>query len=130
MCNTLWLIDDMSAENGATRLVPGSYLNELEPGQELDGDPTKTHPREIKIEGKAGQVVVFNGRTWHGGTQRTGGGPRRLLIGPFSVRSMYRDQPLHVGPDTAARLTPAQRWLLHLDDSTLSSAEQAYAVSA
>jgi hypothetical protein len=58
-----------------------------------------------------------------------GSGPRRLLISGYSVRSLFRDQALHVSPETAERLTPAQRWLLHLDDPKLSTGELAYAAT-
>jgi ectoine hydroxylase-related dioxygenase (phytanoyl-CoA dioxygenase family) len=129
LCNSLWLIDDMGPANGATRLVPGSHLSERGPADELD-DPEERHPREVVVEGKAGQVVVFNGRAWHSGTQRTANAPRRLLIGPYSVRSMFRDQPLHVPPAVATQLSPAQRWLLDLDDEQLAPGERAYARGA
>jgi hypothetical protein len=130
MCGALWMIDNVTAENGATRIVPGTHRSELRPEDELDGDPTRRHPREVVLEGKAGQVVVFSAHTWHGGTARTErGGPRRVVISGYSVRSQFRDQALHVGPRTLERLSPAQRWLLHTDDPKLAPGERAYAAS-
>jgi hypothetical protein len=129
VCTTLWLIDDMTGENGPTRIVPGTHRNTNEPADELGGDAERAHPREIRLAGKAGQVVVFDGRLWHGGTVRAGGGPRRVLIIQFMPRTHVRDHPVHVPPDAVARYTPAQRWLLHLDDELLSENERAYALT-
>jgi ectoine hydroxylase-related dioxygenase (phytanoyl-CoA dioxygenase family) len=126
VCTTLWLIDDMTSENGPTRIVPGTHRSSADPADELGGDAERTHPREIRLEGTAGQVVVFDGRLWHGGTARVGGGPRRVLIIQYMARQHVRDHPVHVPPAALARYTPAQRWLLHLDDPQLSENERTY----
>jgi ectoine hydroxylase-related dioxygenase (phytanoyl-CoA dioxygenase family) len=129
MGTALFLIDDMTLENGATRIVPGSHTSPLQPQDELGGDASAAHPRELKLNGTAGQVVVFPGRLWHGGTNRQeGSGPRRLLLAGYLLRSVFREQPLHVAPSTLARLSPAERYLLHLDDPKLSRGERAYAI--
>ncbi len=77
VCNTIWLLDDFSATNGATRLVPGTHRSGVLPQEALD-DPWAAHPDEVLIEAPAGTVVIFNSHTWHGGTvNRTAspGGP-------------------------------------------------------
>ena len=114
VCNSMWLIDDVTPDNGPTRLVPGSHRSDHTAADELDGDATRPHPREIKVQGQAGRVVVLNAHTWHGGTKRIGGGPRRVLHGFFINRShgQQLDQRKYLRPETQVRLSPAQRWVL------------------
>ena len=67
VCNTVWMLDDFTRENGATRLVPGSHRWGTRPQDVLD-DPLAPHPDEILLTGKAGSVAVMNAHVWHGGT--------------------------------------------------------------
>ena len=67
VCNSIWLLDDFTETNGATRVVPGSHRSGKAPREVMD-DPSAAHPDEIKILAPAGTVVVFNSHTWHGGT--------------------------------------------------------------
>jgi ectoine hydroxylase-related dioxygenase (phytanoyl-CoA dioxygenase family) len=64
VCNTIWLLDDFTPTNGATRIVPGSHRWRKAPQQEL-ADPQAPHPEEILVLGEAGTVVVMN---THAGT--------------------------------------------------------------
>jgi ectoine hydroxylase-related dioxygenase (phytanoyl-CoA dioxygenase family) len=56
MMNTIWLLDDFSAENGATRIVPGSHRT-------LQQDPPEgvTVKFEHRVIAPAGCVLLFNG---------------------------------------------------------------------
>ena len=45
VCNSIWLLDDFTTENGATRAVPGSHLWGKLP-RDLMEDPTASHPDE------------------------------------------------------------------------------------
>jgi ectoine hydroxylase-related dioxygenase (phytanoyl-CoA dioxygenase family) len=74
----LWVLDDFSAANGATRLVPGSHrrVGPIPKGYQ----PTDSrHPDEILIEARCGDVLVFNGHVWHGGTVNRSTSSRRAL---------------------------------------------------
>lgn len=63
--NVLWMLDDFTLENGATRVVPRSHLiKQFAP----DG---AMHPDEIRITGKKGGAIVFNANLWHGGAENT-----------------------------------------------------------
>jgi ectoine hydroxylase-related dioxygenase (phytanoyl-CoA dioxygenase family) len=66
VCNSIWLLDDFSEENGCTRVVPGSHLGP-HPRNALE-DPMAPHPDQELIVAPAGTVAVFNSHTWHGGT--------------------------------------------------------------
>ena len=43
VCNSVWLLTDFTAENGATRVVPGSHLSRRTPSEAME-DPTDPHP--------------------------------------------------------------------------------------
>ena len=43
VCNTVWLLDDFTPDNGATRVVPGSHLWRQRP-QDALADPMAPHP--------------------------------------------------------------------------------------
>lgn len=61
VCNTMWALTDFTAENGATRLVPGTHLSPDFP------DPFGEHPSAIDVVMPKGSVLVWNGSAWHGG---------------------------------------------------------------
>jgi ectoine hydroxylase-related dioxygenase (phytanoyl-CoA dioxygenase family) len=113
VCNSLWLLDDFSEENGATRVVPGSHRAGALPAEAL-ADPAAPHPDEVLLVAPAGTCVVFNSHLWHGGTRNRSGAPRRALHGYFTRRDNPQQtvQREHLRPSTRARLSPAQRWLL------------------
>jgi ectoine hydroxylase-related dioxygenase (phytanoyl-CoA dioxygenase family) len=72
----LWMLDDFSVENGATRVVPGSHRI-VEPLSKPLAQPQAQHPREVRVTGAAGSVIVMNGHLWHSGTLNRSRGPRR-----------------------------------------------------
>lgn len=118
VCNTIWLLDDFTRDNGATRIVPGSHNWGRLPQKALS-DPSAPHPDEALVLAPAGSVVVMNTHAWHGGTANRTAQPRRALHS-FYCRS---DQPQQqyqkrlLRPETQAALTPELRKLLALDDS-------------
>lgn len=61
ICNTMWALTDFTADNGATRLVPGSHRAPRSP--QPFGEPVAT----IAAAMPAGSVLVFDGSIWHGG---------------------------------------------------------------
>ena len=113
VCNSIWLLDDFTEHNGATRIVPGSHRSGLLPGDVLD-DPAARHPDEALVLGRAGTVVVFNSHAWHGGTLNTTDRPRRALHGAFCRRGVPQqlDQRAYLRPETSARLSPAATYIL------------------
>src|ERR1700744_1093966 len=74
--NSIWMLDDFTAENGATRVVPGSHRWGRVPKDAL-ADPAAPHPDEVLVTGTAGTCVVFNSHLWHGGTLNRTGAPRQ-----------------------------------------------------
>ncbi len=60
VCNTMWALTEFTAENGATRLVPGSHRSDRSPDYGTSYD-------SIPAEMEKGSVLVWNGSLWHGG---------------------------------------------------------------
>lgn len=62
VCNTMWALTDFTAENGATRIVPGSH--------NYNSYPDYYHQQGIETvpaEMSKGDVLIWNGALWHGG---------------------------------------------------------------
>lgn len=117
VCNTIWLLDDFTAENGATRVIPGSQKWKQLP-QEALTNPAAQHPQEVLLLAPAGTVVVMNTHAWHGGTANLTNGHRRALH-IFYCRNDKPQQQYQkklLRPETQAHLTPQLRHLLALDD--------------
>ncbi|HEX8804552.1 MAG TPA: phytanoyl-CoA dioxygenase family protein [Acidimicrobiales bacterium] len=63
VCNTMWALTDFTEANGATRLVPGTHLQDSpEYGRAYDSVPA---------EMARGSVLVWHGSLWHGGGANT-----------------------------------------------------------
>jgi ectoine hydroxylase-related dioxygenase (phytanoyl-CoA dioxygenase family) len=128
VCNTIWLLDDFTPENGATRVIPGSQ-NWGQLPQNVLPDPAGPHPDEVLVLGRAGSVVVMNTHAWHGGTANRTGHHRRALHAFYcrNDKPQQQYQKRLLRPETQARLSPEARRLLALDDplnDQLSSTEQ------
>jgi hypothetical protein len=115
VANSLWLLDDFTPDNGATRIVPGTHRLD---GAELDAiDRSAEHPRQLTVQAKAGDVLVINAHLWHGGTINRSGLSRRVMHGYFTAREHRQqlDQRAYLRVATRERLSPAQRWILDVD---------------
>lgn len=117
VCNSIWLLDDFTPENGPTRVVPGSHLRGTLPKDEMQ-DPAAPHPDEITLLGPAGTVVIFNSHLWHGGTLNRTAIRRRALHSYFCRRSegQQADQRQFARSETHARLSAAARYILDIDE--------------
>jgi ectoine hydroxylase-related dioxygenase (phytanoyl-CoA dioxygenase family) len=117
VCNSVWMLDDFTEENGATRMVPGSHRWGVTP-QEVVSDLYAPHPSEILLTGPAGTVVVMNAHMWHGGTANRTTAHRRAMHVYYTrwdkPQQQYQRRLLR--PEVQVRLSPAARLLLALDD--------------
>ena len=71
MITALWALDDFSAANGATRIVPASHLRPA--GKP---DPAAAVPAEMP----AGSVLLFSGRLYHGAGANITARPRLGVV--------------------------------------------------
>jgi ectoine hydroxylase-related dioxygenase (phytanoyl-CoA dioxygenase family) len=113
VCNSIWLIDDFTGDNGSTRVVPGTHRTGKMPKNEM-ADPSQTHRNEVQLVAPAGTVMVFNAHVWHGGTRNISGARRRAMHAYYCRRSLAQqlDQRKYIRPETLDRLTPAMRYVL------------------
>jgi len=106
VCNTMWAVTDFTAENGATRLVPGSHTRDRAPQL---GEDTPS----IAAEMKRGSVLVYNGSLWHGGGSNATGA-RRIGIAMNYCAGWVRqqeNQQLGIPLDVARGFSPRLRKL-------------------
>ncbi len=118
VCNTVWLLDDFTPENGALRAVPGSHRWGRLP-QDVLADPGAAHPEEVLVTGRAGDMVVMNAHLWHGGTAN-GTSRQRRALHVFYCRAdkpQQQYQKAMLRAEVQAGLTTAERKILALDDA-------------
>jgi ectoine hydroxylase-related dioxygenase (phytanoyl-CoA dioxygenase family) len=117
VCNTLWMLDDFTLDNGATRVVPGSHRWRRLPAEVL-ADPLADHPDQVRVTGRAGSVVVINAHTWHAGTPNGSARPRTALHAFYCRRDKPQQQYQKrlLRPQVQESLPAALRDLLALDD--------------
>jgi hypothetical protein len=97
---TMWAISDFTAQNGATRLVPGSHKW---------GPDRRPEPDEIlAAEMPAGSVLFWLGGTLHGGGANTSTQWRYGVILTYSLGWLRQEenQSLAVSPAVANTLPP------------------------
>ena len=114
--NSMWMLDDFTSANGATRCVPGSHRK---PGKVADyvADPLADHPEQVHLTGCAGSVAVFNGSLWHSSYRNDSRGPRRTLHCAFIAREQPQqtNQCAYLRPATAQRLSPLAHYILDVE---------------
>jgi ectoine hydroxylase-related dioxygenase (phytanoyl-CoA dioxygenase family) len=109
--NTIFVLDDFSPQNGATRMVPGSY--KLGHGPE----PEKEYDDVIQLSARKGDIVIFHGATWHGNGANCSDQERMILLG-FFCRSFIKTQQDNfklATPKVVERATPTLKRLLGFD---------------
>ncbi len=99
--NFAWLLDEFTADNGATEVVPGSHL-------ETDTDPTTLSARAIPVVAPAGTMMVFESRLYHRTGCNRSHAPRAGLFGWFT-KPIYRTQ---------------ENWFLSLDQKIIEQASE------
>lgn len=107
--NIMWFLEDVTADNGGTRVFPGSHIGHVAPDDLFDIKGT------VAAEGPAGTALVFESRLWHctgPNIQKTGERPVILM---FFMRSFIRQQEnnfLSLRADVEASLSDRIKRLL------------------
>ncbi len=91
----VWYLEDVTAEGGASRLVPGSTHRLRHPG------PNEGEDEWVPLEAPKGSIVMWVANTWHGNCARTIPGERVTLHTAFARMHMrpmerYDDLPQEV----------------------------------
>lgn len=95
MLNMLVLLDDFTADNGATWFLPGSHRFSARPSQD------EFFANAVRVTGAAGSVVLFDSRLWHAaGENRTDRfrSALTLTFTPPFIKPQY-DYPRSLGYD-------------------------------
>ena len=111
MVNTVWLLDDFTAENGGTRIVPGTHRSGLA------GPPEGMEVKHVhQLIAPAGSVLVFNGQCWHGGGANQTDRKRHALFGHYRKDALMFQVDPHDHFDEAwlEKLSTRQRQLLRM----------------
>jgi ectoine hydroxylase-related dioxygenase (phytanoyl-CoA dioxygenase family) len=83
LLSTMWALDDFTADNGATVMLPGSHR--------WPARPPRPDDERVPVVMPAGAVALYLGSTWHGaGANRTD--QRRLGITIEYVQTWLRTQ--------------------------------------
>jgi ectoine hydroxylase-related dioxygenase (phytanoyl-CoA dioxygenase family) len=109
VANVMWMLDDFTPENGATRIVPGSHRL----GHGPDG--AEGIPESVPVCGPAGTAMVFDGRLWHQTGANVTAGERRHGILAYYCRPFMRAQEnwsLSLRPEVLAAAPSRLRQLL------------------
>ena len=84
--NTLVMLDDFTAENGATYLMPGSHLTHPDKPSEEE-----FYQKAEQAIAKAGSVLVFNSNVWHAAGDNLTDQPR-CSITPMFCKPFIKQQ--------------------------------------
>ena len=74
--SSVWMLSDFTEENGGTLVVPGSHRASNNPTGGNGIDVMSPYPTEQQATGKAGDVLLFDSRTWHAAGANTTDQPR------------------------------------------------------
>lgn len=99
--NVVWMADDFTEANGATRVVPGSHRWNRTPGPDDLGIDT------VPLEAPAGTMCVMEGRVWHRTGNNVTADTMRGGIFAWYTTPIYRTQ---------------ENWFLSLDPIVLQNA--------
>ncbi len=86
--NILWMLDEFTESNGATRVVPGSHLSGRQPD---------ANAKSVAATGPAGTALLCDGRIWHGTGANNTETPRRAVLTTFCTPQFRPQENYTVG---------------------------------
>ena len=133
--NSMIMLDDMTVENGPTRIIPGSHhwapinvpyvnIGDWEPAPlspedaaRVPKDLSAPYPGEVLVEAPAGSAIICNSSMWHSGTRKTGNAYRRMLHLTYTRRDLPQQlvQLDHLTEGLYNRMSPVHRYLMEIE---------------
>lgn len=133
--NSMIMFDDMTRDNGPTRVVPGSHkwapinvpyvnIGDWEPAPlsaedeaRMPKDLSAPYPGEVLVEAPAGSAIICNSSMWHSGTLKTGNAYRRMLHLTYTRRDLPQQllQLDYLTEGLYNRMSPEQRYLMEIE---------------
>jgi ectoine hydroxylase-related dioxygenase (phytanoyl-CoA dioxygenase family) len=123
--NAFFALDDFSAGNGATRVVPGTQQRARPGAEELER-------RAVSVECSAGAMILFDSTLWHAGGCNTSAADR-LAINQQFTRSYVKQQIDYVralGEAAILALPPRSQQLLGYYTRVVTSLDEYYRPAA
>ena len=115
-CNAIWCLDEFTVLNGATRVLPGSHLDDREALRRMR-DPMASHPDEVVVEAPKGSVVFHNSHLIHSGRPNASDGDRRSVHAAYTHPAVPTHYDWSELPESIVhRLSPRMLALLDLLD--------------
>lgn len=98
--NIVWMLDEFTAANGATRIVPGSHRLNVETPKGIRSfeewltNPIFTAPlgEVLAAEAPAGTALIMDGRIWHNAGPNSTSDQRRHGVQTYYCRPHMRQQ--------------------------------------
>jgi ectoine hydroxylase-related dioxygenase (phytanoyl-CoA dioxygenase family) len=89
--SALWALNDFTARNGATRVVPGSHLQSGPRGRRTSPEPL---PGEHVVQAvmPKGSVLFYVGSTVHGGGANESDAPRTGLVNTYALGWLRQEE--------------------------------------
>lgn len=134
--NAVVVLDDVTLENGPTRVIPGSHhwapINvaavnmadwtppDVLPDKDqarVPSDLEAVHPDEVLVTALAGSVMMMNSSLWHSGTIKKDATPRRVLHLTYTRRDLPQQltQIDYLTSELYERMSPEQRYLMEIE---------------
>jgi len=133
--NAMIMLDDMTLDNGPTRVVPGSHhwapinvpvvnQGDWEPSELSAEDKARVpedlgapYPGEVLVTAPAGSAIICNSSMWHAGTLKKTDAKRRMLHLTYTRRDLPQQlvQLDHLTPDLYERMPAVHRYLLEIE---------------
>src|SRR5688572_19192321 len=109
------MVDEFTAENGATRFVRRSHERRQGPDTPSSGTDASMDQETLAC-GPAGSMIIFNGSTWHGHSSNFTQRPRRSIQGHFIQRQARAaiDYGSRLSPESLARIGTTGKQVLGL----------------
>ena len=133
--NSMIMLDDMTLNNGPTRVVPTSHhwasinvpyvnIGDWEPmppspeeAARIPNDLSMPYPGEILVTASAGSAIICNSAMWHSGTVKKGDAHRRMLHLTYTRRDLPQQlvQLDHLTKELYDRMSPVMRYLMEIE---------------
>jgi ectoine hydroxylase-related dioxygenase (phytanoyl-CoA dioxygenase family) len=133
--NAMIMLDDMTLDNGPTRVVPGSQhwapinvpvvnQGDWEPSELSEEDKARVpsdlgapYPGEVLVTAPAGSAIICNSSMWHAGTLKKTDAKRRMLHLTYTRRDLPQQlvQLDHLTPELYERMPAVHRYLLEIE---------------
>ncbi|MEN3271682.1 MAG: hypothetical protein V7636_443 [Actinomycetota bacterium] len=92
VANVAWILDDFTADNGATLIVPGSHTAGTNPAPgEID--------KSVPVVGPAGSAMVFDGRLWHAAGKNETDAKRHAIFAYYCAPFLRQQENTYLSLD-------------------------------